>query len=356
MKIIDNINSNHNKSIQSILSESDEMVLVSPFLTEDFSEFVHDVSELGIKSIILITTLKDNNLDLFNKANSLYSFCLSCKLNNVKFEVRIDNKLHGKIYIGIKNGFPLKAIITSANFTENGLSYSHEWGVEISDTDKIQKLLDDIFKVVSNPLSLNDIDIIVKSIDEFFQKHELNDIPKPKLNVTDIFIGKLKNSNIKNQINLSSSSNEDIKYFLKPIGSSENPIDDDWQVGNINQDIYFSKRKPVSVRIGDILICYAVGSRKLLGYFRVINEPKLTNNKDRWPWLVETENLYPEYSSKWSSYDNTLTNIVLSFPKNIDLTFVGGKSLGALNYGADKISLNEQFAKHIINVILNSVV
>ena len=126
MRIIDNIKNNHNQSIQSLLTTADQMILASPFLTEDFDEFVHDAAELGVKSILLLTTIRDNSLDLFKKANSLYSFCTSCLKNSINFEVRVDNKLHGKIYIALKNNSPVKGIITSANFTDNGLKYSHE--------------------------------------------------------------------------------------------------------------------------------------------------------------------------------------------------------------------------------------
>ena len=135
MRIIDNITISHNQSILSMLTSADQMILVSPFLTEDFYEFIHDVAELGVKSLLLVTTIRDNSPDLFKKANSLYSFCTSCVQNGINFEVRVDNKLHGKIYIALKSSSPIKGIITSANFTDNGLKYSHEWGVEVDDTD-----------------------------------------------------------------------------------------------------------------------------------------------------------------------------------------------------------------------------
>lgn len=37
-----------------------------------------------------------------------------------------------------------------------------------------------------------------------------------------------------------------------------------------------------------------------------------------------------------------------SFDSNEPLTYVGGKTLGVLNFGADKIRLSEDFAIHLI--------
>lgn len=88
MKIIDNISTNHNIAIQNMLSSADSLILVSPFLTEDFDEFIHDVATLGIKKVTLITTLKNNSPDLFKKSNTIYSFVISCMQNNVTYECK----------------------------------------------------------------------------------------------------------------------------------------------------------------------------------------------------------------------------------------------------------------------------
>lgn len=49
----------------------------------------------------------------------------------MEIEILIDNSLHGKLYICQKDNTFFKAIITSANFTSNGLSNNNEWGVWI---------------------------------------------------------------------------------------------------------------------------------------------------------------------------------------------------------------------------------
>lgn len=356
MRIIDNIKTNHNQSIQSMLDTADQMILASPFLTEDFDEFVHDVAKLGVRSILLLTTLRDNSTDLFKKANSLYSFCTSCVQNSINFEVRVDNKLHGKIYVAIKNGRPIKGIITSANFTDSGLKYSHEWGIEIDDTDLLQNLIIDLMKVSSAPLTYKEIEVIVKAVDDYLKENPPIQETKPKLEITRHIKDKLKVEMPKASSIEKIEFTEDTRYFLKPVGSSDHPFDESRKLNETVQEMHFSKRKPNAVRSGDILICYGVGTTKLLGYFRVLNEPFLLSDKNtRWPWAVDSENLSPKYSSRWSSFNNTLSSAQASYGYDKELTYVGGKSLGALNFGADKIRLNESFAHHLINIIEKEV-
>jgi len=354
MRIIDNINSNHHNSIQSMLSDANQMILVSPFLTEDFEEFINNVAKLGLKSILLITTLRDNSPDLFKKANSLYSFCTSCIENYINFEVKVDNKLHGKIYIAVDDGSPIRGIITSANFTDNGLSHSHEWGIEIDDSHMLQSVIDDLMKVSTSPLTYKEIEAIIKTIDDYSKVNPSIKEQKPKVNVTKHIKDKLKLETPKTPQSLEFGA--DVRYFLKPIGSSDQPFDESRKLNTTIQQMHFSKRKPNAVHPGDILICYGVGTTKLLGYFRVSSEPfHLPDENVRWPWVVDAENLCPKYSSSWSSYNNTLSSVQASYGNDKALTFVGGESLGALNFGADKIRLNESFAHYVINTINQEV-
>lgn len=354
MRIIDNINSNHNNSIQSMPSYAEQMILVSPFLTEDFEEFINNVAELGVKSILLITVIRDNTPDLFKKANSLYSFCTSCIQNSINFEVRVDNKLHGKIYIAVEDGSPIRGIITSANFTDNGLSHSHEWGIEIDDSHVLQNIIDDLMKASTSPLTYKEIEAIIKTIDDYSKENPPIQEQKPKLDVTKHIKDNLKGETSKIPPSLEFQS--DVRCFLKPVGSSDQPFDESRKLSTTIQEMHFSKRKPNAVHPGDILICYGVGNTKLLGYFRVLSESfHLPDENTRWPWEVDAENLCPKYSSNWSSYNNTLSSVQASYGHDKELTFIGGKSLGALNFGADKIRLNDSFAHYIINIIEQEV-
>lgn len=355
MRIIDNLTTTHTKGILSIINSDDSMVLVSPFLTGDFYEIIHDIASLGVKRIVLVTTLNDDSTDLFNKANSLRSLHFACADNGIDYEVRIDNKLHGKIYIALENDIPKRGIITSANLTSNGLRHNHEWGIEIDDSNALRKVIEDVYSVSSPPLSFKELNDIYSVIDAFQRNNPKLSTDKVSLKVNHLFKKPILPVTVPITEDAISFPN-DTRYFIKPIGSTDDHIDETWVVGKVNHEMHFSKRRPIAVRPGDILICYAVGTTKLLGYFKVLNEPFLLQDEEtRWPWAVNTENLCPDYSSKWYQFNNTLSNISSLYGLGKELSYVGGKSLGALNFGADKIRLNESFAHYLIDTIENEV-
>jgi hypothetical protein len=348
MRILNNIYSSHYNDIKSILLNADELKIISPFLMESFDDFFSQIHGTDIKHISLTTTLKDKNPDLLKKSNSLYSFCLNCKRNNISYSVHIDNKLHGKIYISLKLGSPLQGIITSANFTNSGLESNHEWGVLIEDTSQLLKLIDEIKCVESRALSSEELEKVIKKIDAYSQGTVLPKEPKIDLTVSDI---------INKEIHKQKVTSSDKRYFIKPVGVSDEPFSEHRRLSTNMQELHFSKRKPVAVREGDILICYGVGTTKLLGYFEVIEGPYyLEGTSSRWPWEVKAKNLCPEYSEKWNSFNNTISTIQDSYNLSAPITKNNqGKTLGALNFGADKIQLTEEFANHVINIIESSI-
>ena len=144
MGIISNLQSNHFRHIKEILAGANEFRIISPFLMESFDVFFEEIKEIGIQHITLTTTLRDNNPDLFKKANSLHSFLYNCVAHGIDYSVSIDNKLHGKIYISSEDGNPLKGIVSSANFTEAGLGHNHEWGVLIEDERALSDLINEV--------------------------------------------------------------------------------------------------------------------------------------------------------------------------------------------------------------------
>ncbi|MGK9185341.1 NgoFVII family restriction endonuclease [Priestia filamentosa] len=345
MELLNNIYSTHYNNIKSILLDADELKIISPFLMESFDDFFSQLSGKGIKHITLTTTLKDNNPDLLKKSNSLYSFCLNCRKNNISYSVHIDNKLHGKIYISLKSGTPLQGIITSANFTNAGLETNHEWGVLIDDTSQLLKLISEINTVESRVLSTKELEEIIKKIDAFSQASFMPPEPKISLTVSDI-LNKRKHT-----------VTSDKRYFIKPVGVSDNPFSEHRRLSTDVQNLHFSKRKPIAVRKGDILICYGVGTTKLLGYFEVVEGPYyLEGASSRWPWEVKAKNLCPEYSERWNTFNNTISTIQTSYDAPLPITKNNqGETLGALNYGADKIQLTEEFASHVISIIEESI-
>lgn len=344
-KIIDNIQSNHNVTILEILKGADEFFLISPFLYRDFSKFICNVAKSGIKKICLITTLRDNDLDSKIKAETLLDFCSLCQKNNIKYEIRIDNKLHGKIYISRVDNIPSKGIITSANFTESGLSRNHEWGVQISDTGKLTEIIDCIKNISSQSLTKEALIKIIKKFEDYLKNNpEKSEKQKIEIKISDL---------IPSQTNKNNVIDDDKKYFIKPVGSREAHYRTEDRFDEGISDHYFSKKYPQAVRVGDILICYAVGTTKLLGYFEVKSAPEAVDPEDnpRWPWRVKALNLSPNYSANWTQYDNTISSIQRNFSLGSPITEVGGYSLNGLRYGHDRIQLKRDFANFVIDII-----
>lgn len=342
LRVISNLASNHFEELKALVSGADELYIVSPFLMESFDVFFDEiVSKSTVKRITLITTLKDNDPDLFRKADSLHSFAVGCKVNKIDSRVHVDNKLHGKIYIARSGGKPIKGIITSANFTSRGLSHNHEWGVEIDDSDTVAGVIDEVVSASSPALSESELGAVITRIDDYSARAGVPKSVTVNLEVTSLIRKKVD------------TIGRNLRYFIKPVGHSDEPFDANRILAPDFEEMHFAKR-PNSVRMGDILICYAVGTTKLLGYFEVTSEPYIWDSTSRWRWEVESKNLCPNYSNSWSRFENTISSILTSYDKNHPVTFVGGTTLGALQYGQDKIQLTEEFAQHVIALIENS--
>lgn len=346
MEIIGNITSNHIHYIKNLSQQSDELIIFSPFCYQDFGDFFQEITHSKIKGVVLITTLKPDEAS--NKSNSLVSFIDELNKRKIVWNIKIDNKLHGKMYFFKKNNSFHNVIITSANLTDNGMNKNHEWGCLISDTKQIEELYQQAINVNEIiPINEDQVIKLVIAVDNYKKNHPQNIQTKEQVDLSEIL---QKTTGIK--------WDAETRFFLKPYGSNDDKIYD----GDFSEEefMHFSKRRPNSVRINDLLICYAVGSTKLTSVFRVLSEPQNTDNEDdRWPWFVEVENLTPEYGKKWFESDNTLSmlsNRFLEKNKENYLTYNGGKTLGAFQFGADKIRLNEDFGKFLIKMINNTFI
>ncbi|WP_328804067.1 hypothetical protein [Paenibacillus glycinis] len=237
----------------------------------------------------------------------------------------------------------MRGFITSANFTDSGLNHNHEWGVQIDDTSTLKQIIIDISKVSSHALTNEELHNIIVKIDSFSQNAAIPTDSKISLEVNNFIKHKVAESKI------------DIRYFIKPVGFTNEPFETTRTLSSGIEVMHFSKRRPNSVRVGDILICYGVGTTKLLGYFEVVSEPYIWDENSRWPWEVKAKNLYPKYSQSWLYIDNTVSSIQASFDTKRAITYIGGGTLGALQFGADKIRLTDEFAQHVISIIEGSV-
>lgn len=363
-KIIDNLtkNENHSTRLKDLFNESNSIILTSPFLMTDFSDFLSEIDNEKLKKIHLITTLIPNSFDQIKKISSLVSLIEfpSIKNKELSCQISLNNKLHGKIYIFKNDNDFISAIISSANFTDSGLSRNHEWGIEITDKVEIKKLETDILESIEFiDLSFKKIYLMQQTTNNFLDKQTNTEIREIDLNLTNL----LKTNSWTNELDIN------INFWFKPIGVSDNPVSENRLFNQLKDNLHFSKQRPNGVKPNDILIAYGVGSTKILSVYKVTSFPIRVTQEEinvegddwlqRWPWYVEAENLTPNFGRTWASH-NLYKNILLeeyltTFPDNA-VTAVGGKSLGALNFGKDKLKLASGFAKFIIDkiVVINS--
>lgn len=325
---------NHFLSILSQSKIADELMIASPFCFPDFSFFAYEIFKAGsIKKLTFITTLKQE--EVYRKVASLIS--LIKEMNRVGIEVRmfIDNSLHGKVYIFKKVGTPISAVITSANLTKNGMTTNHEWGYQIDDYETIIFLEKQLLSEVKSELQTEALEILNKRIKE---KPEIM-VQKPEtIELDDVLLGC--------QISYST------RFFVKPLGVTDDPVyDGDFS----DEDKQYFSRRPNAVRIGDILIAYGVGSRKIISAFKVLSESIFTGNPDdRWKWYVKVQNLTPNMGKIWMKRDLFIMEIAAHYYEkySLNVTANGNTNLNGLKRQNDKIRLADCFGRYLYSKVV----
>jgi HKD family nuclease len=357
-KIIDNLSNtdNHSTRLKGLFKESDTVILTSPFLMTDFADFFGEIDLRQLKKLHLITTLSPKSFDQIKKISSLISFIEFPDIKDkiVNTQISLNNKLHGKIYIFKKSDNFISAIISSANFTDSGLARNHEWGIEISDKEEIKKLENSILNSIEfSDLTFDEIYRMQKATTDFLAEQPQTEARDIDLKLTDL----LSSSSWISQLN------DTIEFWLKPIGVSDNPVTEDRLFDKLEDELYFSKLRPNGVKPNDILIAYGVGTTKILSIYRATSFPIIATEDEieeddwleRWPWYVQAYNLTPNFGATWSNHNlwiNSLKDEYLKPYPDRTITAVGGQTLGALNYGKDKLKLSPDFAKFIIDKVV----
>jgi HKD family nuclease len=349
---------NHYRRISDFFLESDEFTIVSPFLMENVQMFFETLNIDNIRRLNLITTLAPQSTDQIKKINALVSFIdfEPIKNGSVQCNISINNKLHGKVYFFKKNHQPIAAIISSANFTNSGLSFNHECGVIVRDEVSIRELENLLISSIEYcDISRADIYNLRDLATAFKNENPEVDInPRLELNLANIIVKYRWTNQLENHIN----------YWLKPIGYTEGPVTNDRFFDSIEEDLHFSTIRPSGVNKKDILIAYGVGAKRILSIYQSISSPQYVTDEqieeeewfERWPWYITGKNLTPKFGLVWSTvnvYLNTLVSeFLISNPTGV-ITSSGSRDLGALSWGKDKIRLNPKFANFVINKIAN---
>lgn len=342
MKLINNSESvNHYSVMMDLSKDADTMIIASPFCYSDFRPFANDLRKnASVRSVTFITTLKND--EVISKTDALLSFSAEMDKNGIEHQMYIDNSLHGKVYILKKGNNYVGAIVTSANLTGNGQIKNHEWGCLLEDKNTIQKLEDKILGDAKNSkLSIENLNEIKERVDAYIRDNGFVETPPvPRIDIDDIL----------SQLALPSGVN----FFIKPIGSADFPvINGDY---SLETEQFFSRKRPNSVRTGDILISYGVGSRKIVSAFRVLSGPYNTGKQDdRWPWYFEVENLTPDFGRIWYKKNLYITDLVNQYVStyNAPVTMNGGYTFNGLKFGLDKIRLTEAFGRYLFQKVLD---
>lgn len=268
-------------------------------------------------------------------------------------KLHIDNHLHGKLYLTITNSIRT-LILTSANFTRNGLCNNHEWGLAVNEGSVIDELINDLFESIEyQDVTYTQVKRACLFAEQYKREHP-EWTKKPNIS-SDI---------LESVYSVENTSNTNPKYFLKPVGVTESPIllKDQRDFSDLHQNLHFSKKKPKGVRKGDVLITVAVTAGSLLSYFKItgglqeVTKDEILRDewKERWPWYMEGRNLSPDFGSQWWTHNiqrRDMLNEFLEIYPGVPVTYAGGFTLGTLNYGGDKVRITKDFGDFLISKI-----
>lgn len=337
-----------------------KVVISSPFLSENIKDILSNLNFDSVSEFELVTTFKPSDpeqlikpyilRDLFDYFNSTYPA--------MKVKVHIDNKLHGKLYLFCYDQNQ-SLIVSSANFTRNGLENNHEWGVKTDDSNLIKEIIDDLFECVEfREITYLQVERACKIADEYGRQNP-DWLSKPKIHA-DI---------LESVYSSESENNLFPKYFLKPLGDSKNPIliDDKRDFSKLHQNLHFSKKKPKGLRKGDVIITTGIGSGSVLSYFKVtgclnhVTEEEVKKNawKERWPWYLEGKNQSQKFGKNWWRFNLRRQDLLDEFLERyngVPVTHVGGYNLDTINYGNDKVRITSEFGEFLISKIKESEV
>jgi hypothetical protein len=344
--------SNHYAVLRRLAAGADELIVLSPYLSRDLAALLSKFVLDELRAFRLVTTLEPleaSQLWTVDGLQSVRDFFRTFS-TAVKVTLQVAHRLHGKVYIFKQRGEPFAAVVTSANFTQNGLRLNAEWGFALRDPKVLSELSASVDRLSVRDISDSDLDVLVQSAADYRELY-------PAAENAGVALDLVK------AIDQSAGVPAGSAAWLKPSGVSDNPVLEGESFADVDQDLHFSKVRPSGVRVGDTMIMYGVGARRILSVFEVTGsvaeataeEIRRTPWKARWPWYVPARNLTPRFGASWwhhNLYVTTLVTDYLASHPNASITSAGGQTLGALNHGADKVRLDRAFADWIVAKVM----
>jgi hypothetical protein len=158
------------------------------------------------------------------------------------------------------------------------------------------------------------------------------------------------------------------QFWLKPWGSSKFPEHPSAQPGtqffaDPKLEIAFAKTKnPPPVQERDIFLVYhikmphmeapslvCVTEAGTAPSYTTLEQIRNEEWRKKYPWSIYARNLTPTFGSKWSNYSLN----PFSLAKEYNACNPSDKvMLGAINFGATKLRIREDFAKFLLNEII----
>jgi HKD family nuclease len=352
---------NHRELIQFLMQKSTKVTIVSPFLMTDFKSFF-DSLDIESTEFELITTCAPIGSEQFTKPFQMKNFGDTLRGITQKWPtIHLINSLHSKIYLFYKQKIPLCAIVSSANFTNNGLFKNHETGI-LTTNQKIFKNLEDEIQT-----SLDFVNLAQFQLDTLcvIAEHMKKLIRYEKQENIDIGLLKNIEKNCTPSIgNREIKLRENTQYYISLSGVSDRPVlpKDKRKYDEAHTDLWFAK-EPKNMKLGDCILLVAVGGKCFLSYYSIASavferneeEKREDCNYNRWPYYAYANNLSLNYGEKWFEtplyYGDIIEKFKIEYP-NINVTSTGKDTfVGAIQMGHSYIKVTKEFGEFVKKII-----
>lgn len=340
MKIINNNDQAdcHFSNLVELIENAEELLIVSPFISSNYN-IIPPKYLKRIKKLTLLTTLPKLCSEQEKKVGFFLHYLDLASRYGFDLTLFIDDSLHGKVYIS-KTAGQCKAIITSANFTNNGLRVNNEWGIYLDDT----AIVSDIWRTITTSPKI--YELTPKMVREYQQIINSGKIAPQK--------GKAESYPFQPPVSPTlSNPPKNFTCWLKPIGTQTHPIPDTELHDTPKRELTFAV-KPVGIKTGDIVICYAAVRKYIVSVYIVEKEWFVNNHSKDFPYSISGKNLYPYYGGNWPKKGFTIDTMKAKFTAKTQFTIT---PKGANNYKrltqADKMKVTAEYATFVMQELDN---
>jgi len=345
MRVVNNSSNSHLDEVKDLMANSNKALIASPFISLTVIDKMKNWLTSGFHELTLITTLKEKDPDQLRKVPMLIELFRLKKSRGFHLTVKIDNLLHGKVYIGKRDSNYTGAIVTSANFTENGLENNHEWGFYVNDQNVISGIHHQILEDATVELAEKDL----LKMKQWIEENQVEDVKSPTVDVS--FIDMIEKSIPDRHV----TSIGGVTYWLKPLGKSPHPVPPTRLFGDEAHQITFTTKNPRGIANGDILLAYSVVSQQMISVFEATDKrgvlTKFANPGDeRWPNYIWCKNLTPSYGANWPARGLTFNGLRDEFLRLFPTYTIlpSGNKLNGMQWGADHIKTMPEFGEFVV--------